>query len=380
MANQWLRLWHDMPNDPKWRTIARISKQPLVLVKAIYLHLLVDASTSPDRGTARMCAEDLGSALDADDAAVQAVLDAMQGRVLDCMKLTGWEQRQPASEQGCSEGGGRSAGSNYVYYVGTTDSDVVKVGISRNPWSRVKDLQTGSAHKFELLTILKTDSRSEFGIHKFFAKTRLNGEWFSRCNALNSLISKTKSKDLCTLDACISFLESLPPEDYEPTMDDYRRDVVATKDKEEDKDKNKDKNNKPMASSQAPTLDATDCQTLKTGKTPAKKWAPDQIELPNWLPPASWADWIAHRKHIRAPLTARSATLSIQELTKLKTLGNDPIAVIEQSVMSGKWTGLFPLKTDQAGGSRPGKFDPVAYVNRNQTERSDHDRNRTIDI
>ncbi|EOJ9867040.1 hypothetical protein ACQP3L_37610, partial [Escherichia coli] len=21
MANAWLRLWHDMPNDPKWRTI-----------------------------------------------------------------------------------------------------------------------------------------------------------------------------------------------------------------------------------------------------------------------------------------------------------------------------------------------------------------------
>ncbi|ENT9428360.1 hypothetical protein QSD88_RS19685, partial [Escherichia coli] len=24
MANAWLRLWHDMPNDPKWRTIARV--------------------------------------------------------------------------------------------------------------------------------------------------------------------------------------------------------------------------------------------------------------------------------------------------------------------------------------------------------------------
>ena len=25
MANAWLRLWHDMPNDPKWRTIARVT-------------------------------------------------------------------------------------------------------------------------------------------------------------------------------------------------------------------------------------------------------------------------------------------------------------------------------------------------------------------
>ncbi|MGC6733048.1 hypothetical protein ACP0F4_25645, partial [Escherichia coli] len=22
MDNAWLRLWHDMPNDPKWRTIS----------------------------------------------------------------------------------------------------------------------------------------------------------------------------------------------------------------------------------------------------------------------------------------------------------------------------------------------------------------------
>ncbi|WP_252356698.1 hypothetical protein, partial [Escherichia coli] len=25
MANAWLRLWHDMPNDPRLRTIARVS-------------------------------------------------------------------------------------------------------------------------------------------------------------------------------------------------------------------------------------------------------------------------------------------------------------------------------------------------------------------
>ncbi|WP_252355071.1 hypothetical protein, partial [Escherichia coli] len=28
MANAWLRLWHDMPNDPKWRTQNRVAGQP----------------------------------------------------------------------------------------------------------------------------------------------------------------------------------------------------------------------------------------------------------------------------------------------------------------------------------------------------------------
>ncbi len=35
MANSWLRLWHDMPNDPKWRTIARKSEQSIALVSSV---------------------------------------------------------------------------------------------------------------------------------------------------------------------------------------------------------------------------------------------------------------------------------------------------------------------------------------------------------
>ncbi|EEV0545208.1 phage replisome organizer, partial [Escherichia coli] len=50
MANAWLRLWHDMPNDPKWRTIARVSGQPIATVMAVYIHLLVSASRNVTRG------------------------------------------------------------------------------------------------------------------------------------------------------------------------------------------------------------------------------------------------------------------------------------------------------------------------------------------
>lgn len=99
MANQWLRLWHDMPTDPKWRTIARHAKQPISLVQAVYLHLLVDASRNVTRGHVTVTVEDLASALDCDDAAIQAVLDAMQGRVIDGGHLSGWDSRQPKREE-----------------------------------------------------------------------------------------------------------------------------------------------------------------------------------------------------------------------------------------------------------------------------------------
>ncbi len=105
MANSWLRLWHDMPNDPKWRTIARASKQTIPAVISVYVHVLVNASTNAnERGrTHGLECEDIASALDMDVEHVSAILDAMQGRVLEGDKVTGWEKRQPLREDGSSQ-------------------------------------------------------------------------------------------------------------------------------------------------------------------------------------------------------------------------------------------------------------------------------------
>ncbi len=104
MATQWLRLWHDMPNDPKWRTISRVSKQPISTVLAVYVHLLVIASNATERGrTQNVCSEDLASALDIDTEQVDAILSAMQGRVLDGEMVSGWAKRQVEREDGSAE-------------------------------------------------------------------------------------------------------------------------------------------------------------------------------------------------------------------------------------------------------------------------------------
>lgn len=101
MANSWLRLWHDMPNDPKWRTIARVSKQSISAVMAVYLHVLVSASNATERGrTQDVCNEDIASALDLECEQVDAIIDAMQGRVLDGDKVSGWAKRQVEREDG----------------------------------------------------------------------------------------------------------------------------------------------------------------------------------------------------------------------------------------------------------------------------------------
>lgn len=98
MANSWLRLWHDMPNDPKWRTIARVSKQPISLVQSVYIHLLVSASQNVTRGHADVTTEDLASHFDVTEDEIESVISAMQGRVLEGDRISGWERRQPKRE------------------------------------------------------------------------------------------------------------------------------------------------------------------------------------------------------------------------------------------------------------------------------------------
>lgn len=99
MANPWFRVWGDMVNDPKWRTIARRSGQKIGDVIAVYLHMLTCASNASERGrTEGWNDEDVATALDIEIEQVEAIREAMQGRVLEGGYLTGWEKRQPLRE------------------------------------------------------------------------------------------------------------------------------------------------------------------------------------------------------------------------------------------------------------------------------------------
>jgi uncharacterized protein YdaU (DUF1376 family) len=77
----------------------------------------------------------------------------------------------------------------------------------------------------------------------------------------------------------------------------------------------------------------------------------ETLRLPAWLDAPLWGEWVAYRTSIRAKLTLRAAELCIAKLEQLRSDGDDPRAVIEQSIMSGKWTGLFPLRAAQARAS-----------------------------
>lgn len=104
--SSWVRLWHDMPTDPKWRVIARRSGQRVGDVIAVFNFLMVSASANADeRGrTHGFECEDVAAALDLECADVEAIITAMTGKVLDDNGwLTGWEKRQPKREDGAAD-------------------------------------------------------------------------------------------------------------------------------------------------------------------------------------------------------------------------------------------------------------------------------------
>lgn len=74
----------------------------------------------------------------------------------------------------------------YVYLIqsGIRKSDPVKVGMSKHPEKRIKQLQTGNPKDLRILLIIKCESSSkaflvEKSLHSILASTNIKNEWYS---------------------------------------------------------------------------------------------------------------------------------------------------------------------------------------------------------
>lgn len=67
------------------------------------------------------------------------------------------------------------------------------------------------------------------------------------------------------------------------------------------------------------------------------------LALPDWLPKESWSAWLEVRAKVKAPNTDRALRLALRDLDKLRGMGQDPNAVLEQATTRG-WRGLFAVK------------------------------------
>ena len=68
--------------------------------------------------------------------------------------------------------------SGYVYVIGTSYSNPVKIGFSINPWSRLKEITANHHEELQILLTIKTEKRTESLIHAALKNIRTKNEWF----------------------------------------------------------------------------------------------------------------------------------------------------------------------------------------------------------
>ena len=83
--------------------------------------------------------------------------------------------------------------------------------------------------------------------------------------------------------------------------------------------------------------------TTSKAKTDTKAVAASP--LPGWLDKPTWDRFLEARSAMKARATPHAQALLLRDLAKLREAGQDPTAVLEQSI-SRSWRGLFAVKGD----------------------------------
>lgn len=77
-------------------------------------------------------------------------------------------------------------GEMFVYAIREVESGRVKLGISRDPHARLRQLQTGNSQRLELVGYRKAENRfqDEAALHSRYADKHIRGEWYAETVAL----------------------------------------------------------------------------------------------------------------------------------------------------------------------------------------------------
>jgi hypothetical protein len=67
----------------------------------------------------------------------------------------------------------------WVYFARAGKSELVKIGYSTSPWTRLATLQTGSPHELHLEDAFAATPDDEQRVHRVVAQRRVRGEWFT---------------------------------------------------------------------------------------------------------------------------------------------------------------------------------------------------------
>ena len=87
-----------------------------------------------------------------------------------------------------------------LYTIWDRGSRAFKIGISKNPYARLQELQTGNPHKLEMGEVIPNATvEMEKAQHRQFRSSRLNGEWFRYFQDGDELLVEGKAGNIACL-------------------------------------------------------------------------------------------------------------------------------------------------------------------------------------
>lgn len=107
----------------------------------------------------------------------------------------------------CTEEQWRRAHERFgsVYFILDAENDRIKIGHSRDPWSRLRTLQTGSSAKLSLVGIIAGERAIEQQLHFEQRGVRVHLEWFSGgAEAVKWLSKLTNGAPVCRIFATLA--------------------------------------------------------------------------------------------------------------------------------------------------------------------------------
>lgn len=237
MANPWFRMYHEFATDPKVQMLSEQDQRRYVMALCLRC----------GNGDKNISDEQMSFQLriTSDEWTETKATLMEKGLVDNDNQPTQWDKRQYVADTQPRS----SNSSSYVYFVGTSSLSVgisvVKIGISKNPWARLAELQTGNPEKLQVVATVKTDRSSEVEIHDILKDARVNGEWFRYTELLDLLLAKIENKSIKNYDDLLYYASTHRSNQVATTVatttEQLRRATTTTTDTEADTD-TEDKN------------------------------------------------------------------------------------------------------------------------------------------
>lgn len=209
----WWRCYNDIINDPKIRVLAFEDRWHYVAVCSIKNAGELEKEYD-DELRESMLAMQLGVS-ENDLAHIKRRL--LRVKLIDeNWSPVAWDKRQYTKAY--SKDPDLDGYRGYVYFVGGATGDV-KIGYSRNPWARIKELQTANPEKLSVVATIRTTEVSERRVPELFERERVNGEWFKRSPVIVKAIKAIRSKSVKSPDDLFSYVAELRSSDVATTTD-----------------------------------------------------------------------------------------------------------------------------------------------------------------